>query len=304
VRPRGAEALLSLSSEFFIMATLRATWQFAENTGATFNEVYYVTASSISSPITSSTTKNLRLNLLHPLNTLLAIRFSDVDLPRSTRIVTYNQAGLSDGSGGPAVPGDAAVFKLSSSAGGVRSLWMRGFRDAWQTRSGTSGKDIPQPGLINGFNAWIKSMADDGYGLRKVTPSALPPSPLAPNRIISVAPNATRPNTADVTCVNPINLVANNRVIIGGASKKDLPSLNGRWSLLAVNGNTFTINYQTPQGSTVAGGNGHARQELFSAVNVFTPSACNFAYFGTRATKVPLTHSRGARRAARLRTSL
>jgi len=169
-------------------------------------------------------------------------------------------------------------------------------------RNKDSGLDEPPSALLDALLVWFVSLAANGYGLRRLATQV--PGPLQNVKILSVDGTA-KDGTSLVTLAQAPGYPFPSRVVIGSASKKDLPGLNGRWSLVSAPvGAVVKIPYQTPQGLLVTGGNGKMRQESYQAINVFDPPSCSFSYFGTRTTKNPTTHSRGARRAVRNRTSL
>lgn len=289
------------------MAIFRVVWEFSGVGGAGWNEVYYKEAADAAAA--ASVTAGLaqaRLRFLHPLCRLVRVRSSDTTALRITGGNGFNLAGTAIMSSpiddGPSVAGDAIICALGAAPRGSRKIWLRGAPDSYIRRSGVSGQDDPTAGLLDLFTTWFSALAANSYGIRALTPQTL--GPYGNIKILQVN-GVTTPGVAVVTTATPPQYIANDRVIIGGASKKDLPYLNGRWTVLeAVVGNTFKIAYQTPQSILVPGGNAHVRKEGYTAVNVFSPALCSFAYFGTRTTKNPASHSRGARRAVRLRTSL
>jgi hypothetical protein len=288
------------------MPVFRVVWQYVENTGAQFNEVYYVSASTaLAAAQTGSGLATARIALLHPLNKLMKIRSSQVDASRVTASVNYNWNGTAGPLGatdeGPATPGDAIVCALSASPTGQRKIWMRGAPDEYIQRNASSGADFLFPSVRDKLATWFTALKANNYGIRSLSPQS--PGPLTNVKITSVATNLL-PGTATVTVVTSPGYAIPSRVIIGGASKKDLPALNGRWSLISILDKTFVIPYVVPQGGIVNGGNAYVRKEEYLGVNIFDPASCAFDHFGTRTTKNPITHSRGARRAVRIRTSL
>jgi hypothetical protein len=286
------------------MPVYRLTWQFQENTGSTFNEVYYVNGSN---PTDAATTGAFlgakRLALLHPLNKILAIRSADVAQPRSTGVVLFNLNGTANIAGippsGPCTPGDSVVCTLSGVNGGSRKIWLRGCPDNFILRSSSSGADSPPAELSAALAPWFAALQSNGYGLRQVQPPAA--GPLANIKIVSVDGSLVQGQSTITTNVPP-TWASGSRVIIGGASKKDLPALNGRWTTIGnVVGSTFVIPYATPENRLILSNSGKVRWENYSAVNTFQASACGFSYFGTRTTKNPISRSRGAKRAVRIR---
>jgi hypothetical protein len=280
----------------------RVTFEFAGPGGSAFNEVYYTTDSAIAGALPSTGLVNARLALLHPQYTLQRVRIAQADALRVTLPKTLNLPGVSDGSGGPLPPGDAVVSTLTSAAGGSRKIWLRGCPASYQLKDSTSGRDSPPASLITRLQSWFLALNRNGYGIRQVSKQA--PGPLKNVKINSVD-GSRKDGTSDLTLAVAPGYPFPSRVIIGGASKKDLPYLNGRWSLVkVVAGAVITIPYQTPGGLVISGGNAQVRQEVYPGVNVFDSNLSNFAYYGVHITKNTSTRSRGARRAARLRASL
>jgi hypothetical protein len=290
--------------ESFSMATFRVVWQFIDNNGSQWNEVYYRDASNaLLASQTGFALAQARIALMHPLSKLLKIRSSQVDASRVTGATNFNWNGTypDPNNAGPATAGDAIVCSLSAAPSGTRKIWMRGCADSAIQRQATSGEDYLSAGVKALLDAWFSALAANSYGLRTLKPQT--PGPLQNNKIMNVDATGTT-GTAAVTVQAAPLYVVGSRVIIGGCSKKDLPAINGRWTVLATAGNVVTIGYQTPQNSSVPGGNGYMRAEQYNPIAVFDPASCAFSHFGTRTTKNPITRSRGARRAVRLRSSL
>lgn len=284
------------------MPTWRVVWEFIESNGSSFNEIFYKDADQISSAVeVPQTLINARLPMLHYLNTLLRVRVSNTQALRQTGTKPINLVGTYGGQSPPLPVGDACVLALASNAGGSRKLWMRGLPDIYQARDNKSGQDAPQGPLLKLLDTYYNELSKAGYGIRRLTPPA--PGPLANVKITQVDGTAKN-GTSVLTFQQAPGYAVPGQIVIGGASKKDLPGLNGVFSLIAVNGALVTIPYQTPGGLVVTTTTAHARQAVYQATAVFTPSLCAFDHFGTRTSKNPLSRSRGARRAARLRSSL
>jgi hypothetical protein len=285
------------------MPVFRHVLTFVGQDGGSWNEVYYESASDISSAGLTNSFIAARLDLLAALNMIRADRMADVDQPRLTRSVNYNLNGTAGVTADFPLPNtDALVLALASSAGGSRKLWMRGCPQRFQAKSFTSGRDA-LPGFVQKLlDTFFAALARSSLGIRKISPQS--PGPTTFVKILSVD-GARKDGTSDVTLAAAPGYPFPARVAIGGASKKDLPYLNGQWSLVkAPVAAVVTIPYQTPNGLVITGGNGKMRQAIYAGVNVFTPSACAFDHYGSHATRTANFRSRGARRAARLRTSL
>jgi hypothetical protein len=284
------------------MPVFKLVWQFQESNGATFNEVYYREAANAAAAAAVPNNLDLaRAALLHPLNRLLRIRSSQVDAQRVTGLNSENRIGTAPGAGGPLPAGAAAVLNLAGAAGGSRKLWLRGAPQAWYVRNGTSGADAPPAAFLTALTEFYTALGAAGYGIRRLaTPVPGPTSPLA----ILKVDGALNAGQALVTLAAQPGYAVGSRVLIGGASKKDLPSLNGQFTVVVVNGAIVTIPYQTPKQAVVVGGNGTMRQANYQALSVILPAGCSFDHYGTRTSKNPLSNSRGARRAVKQRLSL
>jgi hypothetical protein len=289
------------------MATFRVTWQYKSGSGSNWNEVFYLDAST---PAIAATVfpalLSFRLLMLHPQNTLLGIRSAQVGVARKTAFSPMNLPGTATlsvlGEVGPDVAGTAMVLGLGGVNGGSRKLWLRGVPDGFTILDPNNSNAFLLASVKALIVGYIRNLALNGYGLLQVMPPA--PGALTNLPIISVDGSAKN-GTSVVTTMGVPVYPPGSRVIIGGCSPKNTPALNGRFSLIGgITGSTFVIPYQTPQGIIVTENLGHVRQETFAAVNVVSPTASNFLYFGTRKTKNAFSRSRGARRAVRIRQSL
>lgn len=286
------------------MPTYRVVWEFNMNTGNTFDEVYYREATDANEAAKLiPSLQAARLELLHPLNTFIRVRSSNVAASRDTGINTLNISGTYTNDQGPSVPGATIVFNLGAQGAGTRKLWMRGFASSAYRRDNTTGRDILLSYVDESFKTFAAALKRNGYGLRKLTAiSNNPTSVYSKNPIISV--DGTVGNgTSVVTYKNAMTYPVPGRVVIGSTSKKDVPGLNGHFSIISQAGATVTIPYSTPNNILTTKAGGYIRQETYGATAVFDPALCGFSNLGTRDTKSPLSNSRGARRARRLRTS-
>lgn len=287
------------------MATFRVVWEFIEANGSGFNEVYYQDIPNLATIIVSNNLLNARLALLHTTNKFQRVRYSQVDQQRVTKTLGVALPGQSVDNNGPVPTGAAAVLQLSGAAGGQRKLWLRGIGNSSYQRDPISGVDAPPAFFLQKLTTFFNALAQEGYGIRRLTPAAQPgQGALSRIKLVTVAPSMS-PGIATVTLAAAPGYPFPGRVVIGGANKKDLPAINGHWQLTSPPvGAAVTIPYQTPANMTVNGGNAYMRQEVYQATSVMSASGCAFDHFGTRTSRVPLFRSRGARRAARLRTAL
>jgi hypothetical protein len=293
------------------MATFKVVLEFAESNGATFNEVYYRDAATIADAgLIPSAVISARLRLLNYLNKLLRARVSSTDTQGVTATTPINLPGTNtDAPGGstlvgirqkPLPAGAAVVCVMSGSAGGSRRLWLRGANQGDYERDEDSGQDAFDPNFRKNFTAFAKTLSAAGFGIRLLGRA----NPVNnPKRKITVVNGVAADGTSLVTTDGLVALDLRQRLIITQASIKDLPGLNGHWQVLAAGGPPYKIAYRTPNNANVAGVNlGYAHAELYSAVSTFNSLLCVPDHMGTRTTKNPLTRSRGARRAVRVRT--
>src|SRR5215831_14120267 len=250
------------------MPTFRVTWQFLDAQSAGWNEVYYKEASNLAGARPSLATIKARLNLLNSLNTLLRIRFAQADANRVTDQEPQVLFGTDVDSSGPAVAGDAVIHQLGAITGGTRKLWMRGCSARAFQRNPATGLPAFPSWLVNRSEDFYKALIADGFGLRLVQTQRAGP---LQNIKITQVDGSRKDGTSDVTLFSPPGYPFPSRVIIGGTNRKDLPALNGRWSILKLPvANVVTIPYQTPEGNIIVGGNAHMRQEIFDPTHPFT----------------------------------
>jgi len=99
----------------------------------------------------------------------------------------------------------------------------------------------------------------------------------------------------------PPNVIAGQSIQISQTSAKTLPGLNGSWTVSAVGGNTVTIAYVTPGHAAIDTDSGKVKRLVYLETAVINPAASGFSYMGSHDTKNPVTGSRGAKRAVRVR---
>lgn len=284
------------------MPSFRCVLEFAENNGAGFNEVYYLTATSIAAltPFPGPLFIQQRLQLLHPLNTWLRIRVSQVGSPRITTVININQPGTSVAPGGPLPPGAAMVLALAGTPTGSRKLWMRGLAQSHYIRDPMSGKDVLDAALTIALPQFFMTLQANNLGILQLTPNSGPMTVNGKYTITQIDGTAGN-GTSILTYVGVPGWAVNTRLLMSNFSKKDLPGLQGQFTVIAIGAQTVTINYQTPELSIVKTPGASARYAPYQAVSIFNPAKCGFDHWGTRTTRNPLSRSRGARRAVRLR---
>jgi hypothetical protein len=282
------------------MATFRIVWEFDENNGATFSEVYYTdAASAAAAAVVGPILFSARLALLHPLNTWRRIRSSQVDQPRITAVVPFNAPGTSVVTGGPLAVGASVVSNLGSNSGKTRKLWMRGCCRGDYTRNNTTGRDDPTADLLTRLNEFYLRLDTNVYGMRTIIPNG---AGLVGKKRITLVDGSLIAGSSSLTIQGIPIYPVGSRVLIGGASLKDLPALNGQWTVLDQTGAVTVIGYETPQRAAIGGGLAYIRAAQYHATDPFAFGKCGFDHMGTRTSRNPLSHSRGARRAVRIRS--
>jgi hypothetical protein len=281
------------------MPDYRVTWEFSESNGAGFSEVWYYFGGTIQSAL--ATDPNLitaRLGLLHPLNTLRRIRASDTSTQRNTGVVQYNLAGLAGTLAGPPLPpGAAAVIQFNGLTSGSKKCWLRGLPDDWYLRDKTSGQDAPPPAFNTALTAWINALFTYNYAIRRIQP--YDPKNFPKFQILQVD-GSRGDGTSDLSLPTVPLWTLPFRVIIGGCNKKNLPALNGHFTATNILNKIVTVPYRTPNNTIVVGAGGYVRLEVYQTSSIVSRTS-KFAYYSTRTTRSPLPHSRGAKRAARIR---
>lgn len=281
------------------MAEFNVTWEFRENNGASFNETYSVIESTIArAAALGSRLAAARLALLDPLNTFLAVRAAAVDATRVTTVAIKNFIGTSPGGSGPLPVGASIILNLGGATGGSRRLWMRGGSGGDYLRDAQTGRDKVTASLNSRITEFIAALADAKYGIRTLVK---PDGNQVKYQQITSIDGATVPGQAILTLDAPPPFAVNDNVIISQTSKKDYPALAGVFRVLKIAGALVTIKYRTPGDAIHAGQIGRIKKQSFNTISVINPNASGFRNFGTRASKNPLSSSRGARRAARLR---
>lgn len=266
--------------------------------GGTWSEVWYRSAASMTEATTFPPALVLaRMLLAHPLTQLSKIRVSQVGSPRTTAIVQMNTGGMFIGSTTPAPIDSAIVCNVSSSAvPATRRWWLRGWDASMATRNPASGNDVFSSITTISLAAWFSALASNGF---EVLPLAKPlPGPYSPYTVTKV--DGSVPGKSVITTTQLIVTIPGvNQVIATKFSKKDLPGLQGPFTILSSAGETLTIPYSTPNNAVVIVSSGQVRMLNYVSGAVIDPALCKAAFIGSRQTKSPFTGSRGARNANR-----
>lgn len=287
----------------------KLVFNYIESSGATWSEVYYRTASSAAvAVIVNGKAIAARRSMLHSTCLLRNIRSFNVAASRDSFTATQNYPGLfvDTTSEGPAPAGLSAVVAFTVGTGRSVLRWMRGLPGALVREDPNTGFPAPPAILTKALQAFGAEMGNSGCGTRVLQPSQkyqgvqVTSNPTLGTTTISY-------NVAQGQAV-PVftGVVPQNRLVIGLASKKDLPGLNGHWTVLAATTPTgtpqngsVTVKYVMPNGLAALPFNGYIKAEGYSAVNGFI--GAGLAYYGTHSTRSIFSNSRGAKHAARLR---
>jgi hypothetical protein len=281
---------------------------FIESSGATWSEIYYRSASNAqaAASFTNAVVTN-RLSILHPTSLWRNLRAFNVASNRDSYTVVLNYAGkYVDSSGaGPAASGAAAVCSFTVAAGRSTYHWLRGIPNALISNNAATGFPTPPAVLVAAIRQYAAALGNNGCGTRNIS------------NVVNGKYQITNltANSASNTVTISYSIAAGqavptwtnlSRVVISNASKKDLPGLNGHWSVVSVVNPTavpgtgsVTIRYVLPNGATTIPCNGFIKLEGFSGVNPFVTGL--LAYYGTHSTKSVFSNSRGAKHASRVR---
>jgi len=288
------------------VATIKHTWLFFDQVGATWTETYWITATSARSSFANLTLDiiNKRLAFLWQGNKLRSIRASEYQGNRTVWTQIYNLGGTGlgiKGGGQPEVTEVACVYNLVGLSGGQRKIWFRGLDNAAVGRDGQSGNDVLAAVTRTNIGTWLSACQTLGYAIRwRSKPNIANNTDVRFVVGVTSAPNAQ--TTLSVSSAT--GYAVGNIVNLSLFNPKDLPRLNGLYQIVAINGNVITINYQTPVNATFPNASGHIRLILANDLSTIDPVNSVFDHFGGRQTKEDFTRSRGASRAKRLRLSL
>jgi hypothetical protein len=281
--------------------------------GSSWSEIYYRGGGVIAAepPIWMNGLVDARLSLLHSSVVLLRVVVHQLTSPKQTFQGFIGQVGTSKQTGKPSGPSDAAVIQLYGEMGGRRKMWMRGIpADTISLNQNGIGVAVNGKFTAN-FSSYIGLLASYGFGIRWL--NQLPADGSGKWRI-SVADGTAVPGQALLTLDRALGATIpppSTRVIIGGASKKDLPGMNGHYQVLQCNSagppvvaaNQILIPYATPGNVKVLGGKASLRIESYQNISKFNVPLCKIVYPGEHTTKASFTSSRGASRANRIRQS-
>lgn len=284
------------------MADFKITFRFVGVDGSEWTEQYY--KGNASNPTDAANADMgliaARLDMLNKLNTFRSITAADVTANRVTTQRVLNLRGTQKDAPdfGPEVGEAAGVFNLVGANGSKRKLWLRGWtRGSFFRYKDTGIADIA-PAMDAHAKGFFVGLKDNGYGIRKLKPITNPLNQLAQITSIDAV---TLPGFATLTLDHALAFVNGGQALITKASRKDTPALNGTWVVTVIDATHIRIPYVPPRGVNLSAQIGTVRIKEYNAVDIFAPGLCGFDHYGSHDTKVPASHSRGARRAARIR---
>lgn len=284
------------------MATFREVWAWSSSSGSQWTEVLHCEYGSISDAAHFSPEfLQYRLALASDQCTLKKIRVSDVNQPRVSVQIPINRPGLSTVVADE--EGKAVVCNLASTAvPSSRRYYIRGVPQNACSRAAGSGADQLTAKFLKDLNLWFKTLCPPNNNYVVLPIAKVGTNGIVQVRCLSIDGTAGE-GQSTITCDANAGLQAGNFVIISQASKKLLPGLNGVHQVVAVNGNNVTINYVTPGNAEIKMNTGKLKKRLYLTGAVLNLDACGWLFTHVRKTRNFTSHSRGARRAERLRST-
>lgn len=282
----------------------RQIWTYTDPNGAFWTESFFVGTGPIAAVAAKvAVLLPVRLPMLYPTATLRLVRTSDLDNPRSVIETIVNLPGLAPSSAGPADQNAAVVWDLHSSGGLRRKWWMRGAPADFFKRDPLTGRNTPPAVMLTAFAAFILAASTAGYGIRalKRAKDRTPPGYVTVTLATQVSAGVTELTLTDGTLVWPG--APGGRVILSLFSQKDLPRLNGHYTLVGSSAGKIRVAYQLPWAGPIPTPGGRVSSEAFQDVDTFAPLLCQFDHYGSHDTRDDFFSSRGSRRAGRIRLS-
>lgn len=273
---------------------------------SSWTEVMYCNASNISGAGSNFSTAvvNARLKLANPLTYWRKVRISQVGAPRVSTILPINKQGtdttLGYSTGTNPMPNTEAIVCTLGNVvpGASRRLWLRGSSQAAAARSPITGNDSLDPNFSSALTNWFLKLQQNNFEILPLVPVGQQGVQYV--NVTNVAPGAA-PGQTIVTCATPPGLSVGNQVLMSLFSKKDLPALNGSFTVTAIAGNTITIAYALPNNVAQPVTKGRLKKQIFASGAGIAQTYCSFSFIGGRKTKTNFTGSRGARSASRIR---
>lgn len=273
-----------------------------------WTEVYYVQASTAFAACQqTNNVMRARTPILYTLCYLRKIQAFNTTPIRDTANLVLNIQGtyVSLINNQPAVNGAAAIVSLPTVGSKSVLHWWGGLPAELVNINGNTGLPNPPAPLINAIRSFTNYANQNSLGSRTIVQN--PKFTLTKVTYNSATGVSTVSYNIGTTQVAPI-LTNTSRVIIGLTSKKDLPGINGHWSITGfVNGaaggtGSFDIRYIPPSSETPVPCSGYFKVEGYSAANPFIAFQGNLQSYGTHTRKNVFSNSRGAKHANRIRT--
>lgn len=282
------------------MADFKLVFNFfsAGTKGGTWSETWYRNATDLKGASTlPQALLKVRLALLNAANTLNKIRVSQVLNPRVTTIINVRQNGFNFQPTPPAPIDSAVIVTVSSSAQpATRRWWLRGWDVGDAFRDTVTGNDKFGDGFVSNVADFLSQAAKAGFEVLPIQKTTVPGFGYYAATLVD---GSAGNGQSIITLTQPPIIQVGATVILGNFSKKDLPGLNGRFTVLAVAGNTLTVPYQTPENFKVIVQGARLRQLGYISGATIDPTISGITFLGGRKTKSPFTGSRGARSANR-----
>lgn len=266
--------------------------------GGTWSETWYRSAVNMGvATYFSDPLLYPRLNMMSPLSQLTKIRVSQVGNPRVTAIVQLNRQGTHPFATTPAPIDSAIVCNVSSSViPATRRWWLRGWDSEDAFRDNVGGNDVFTAYLRGQLVTWFTQLNNAGF---EILPVAKTNNVQNANYPVSQIDGTAGNGQAVLTVNNPAFWTVGNTLILTRFSKKDLPGLNGRFTVLNTTNNVTTIPYVVPGNQKMATPGAQLRLLTYVSGCTIDPYISGPSFIGGRQTRSPFTGSRGARSANR-----
>lgn len=284
------------------MALFKVSWIFTNAAEDTWTENYWWQGESAAAAAKPRADLiDARLAMLSVFHQLYQVRAVAVDDPNVSAVTNYGLKGTRAGLTGtdkPDLSGSTALFRMKTSNGKRRMLWLRGLSDADIALS-AAGKPELAPDFPAKVAAFLVQLILDQYGMAYIP--AVAGTGAYAWHYLKTADGLASPGFTVITTADAHGLAAGNYITLGSTNKKTVPGLKGIFKVLAVTDTSLTVRYTTPQNIIVARPEGKLRRWGPLAFSVFAPLQMAFVGFKSRKTKNFITRSRANRSAVKVR---
>lgn len=293
------------------MPNYKVVMQFVNAQGETWDEVYYQqNASAFQAAYPPGALIKARTNFLHTSCLLQRIRAFNISVgaARESSSQVLNTQGAAGSTENPAVGSTAVVCTMAGI--GTRNIlhWFRGLTQSYVVLNPNTGFPEPPPSLTNALSQFFKALAANLFGIYAINSVTTNPKYSIFQVSGNVGSDFSTVQVAGLGAGGAPLFTANQRILIGQADRKSLPGLNGRWTVISssVGGQNTNVllRYTLANAQATVNSNAYARLVSYQSIVPFSTLLCQFQNYGNHDTRSIFTHSRGAKRAVRLRTSV